>query len=478
MPSKVRKGSQNFSQGWVTVLPAHLLDEGSTPNVQNVDFSRSFGRLTKRKGYSVYVSQNTGTADVCGLFQAVYSDGTERLFAASNDDVYEVSNPGTWTSRFNSASMNGAETNFAVFDDLCVFVNVNITTQKIDVNDAASSALGGTPPSNAKYIEPHRGRLFIANTSAGTNRLHFSALDNAEDWTTAGNAGFIDVGVGDGDIITGIKSIGSVLFIFKKWSTWALFGNAPTNFTVRKISASVGCVANKSIVVAENFLIFLGHDGVYAARADGVSLISHNIKPTIEELSDSVKSTACAGKYKSQYWLCIDADADGENDEVYYLDYVLGVWGRYTNKKEKVFCRLRDGSLMSGGDDLDVIRKHDDTNNDNGVAINMVWDTKDMDFDEWVAEKGIDDIMMVAKPIANKTLTISYLLNGILQGTTKSFALDPASTEDKVYLQEAHFPISAFSAYIRFRFSNAETDAPIEIYGYDILGTTEERVNG
>ena len=105
----------------------------------------------------------------------------------------------------------------------------------------------------------------MANSSAGASRLHFCQLNNPEDWTTAGGstggAGYIDVGLDDGDQITGLSSIGQVLLVFKKLSVWALYGNSPGNFTVRKISTAVGCISGRSIQKAESFAIFLGRDG-------------------------------------------------------------------------------------------------------------------------------------------------------------------------------------------------------------------------
>lgn len=479
-------GSENFSKGLVTVVPAHLVEEGASPSCQNVDFSESLGRLTKRKGHSVYVTANAGGIPVTGLFEFIKNDGTTTLLASSNDDIYTVSNPGTWTSIHNAAGLNGANVNFCTFDNMVIIVSENLTTQRW-TGSGSTAALSGSPPSNVKFVEVHKGRVFMANSSAvdgaetvGGTRLHFCALDNPEDWTTSGatGAGFIDIGRNDGDKITGIASIGQVLLIFKNFSTWALYGNAPTNFTVRKISNAVGCVAPKSIVKAESFAIFLGHDGVYSARPDGVALLSYNIKPTIDSISYSTKQLAAGGKIRSQYWLAVDTDSDNLNDTVYVLDYVYGSWGKYTNKKESVFYRRQDGTLLSGGSDTDLIRKHDDTDNDAGSAINMIWDTQEYHLDEFTKIKSLQDIMAVGYPITGKTITVSTIINGITQGTTISWSLTPASTEDKVFLKGRHLPATSYGQFVRIRFSNNETDARVNIFGYSVAANVYERQNG
>lgn len=474
--------SNSFQGGLVTLNPAHLLDEGASPSNQNVDFSTSLGRLTKRKGHSLLITANGGPGvPVTGLYEYIKADGTTVLYAVTAFQIYEVTSPGTWTSRFsNAGSVVLAETNFATFDNLCIAVSPTMTTSKS--TGGAFSTLLGTPPSNVKFIEPHKGRVFMANSSAGASRLHFCYLNEPEDWTTiAGestDAGFIDVGLDDGDQITGIKSIGSVLLVFKTTSTWAVYGTNPLDFKVRKISPTVGCCANKTIQACDTFAIFLANTGVYAANSDGVTMLSYNIKPTVDTWTSTQRSTACSGRLNTQYWLAIDSNSNNLPDVVYYLDYVYGVWGYYTAKNENIFLTRRNGDLLSGGSDTDVIRKQNDTDNDNGSAISMIWDTPDYDFDDWVAVKGCLDIIVSAYPISGKTITISHVVDGITSATTLSMSLTASSTQDKVFMLKRHQPGASYGRFIRYRFANNETSAPVQVFAYSIGGNLSERQNG
>jgi hypothetical protein len=108
----------------------------------------------------------------------------------------------------------------------------------------------------------------------------------------------------------------------------------------------------------------------------------------------------------------------------------------------------------------------------------MIWDSPDYDGGDWAKVKQAHDLMTAVSPISGKTLTVSHLLNGIVQGTTITQSLTPVSTEDKVYLKRRHFPDASYSPYIRFRFSNNETDAPVKIYGYSSVLNVLERANG
>ena len=490
MSEKIIVGSQNFSGGLVTVKPAHLLEEGQTPSCQNVDFSESVGRLTKRKGYSKFMNANQGSSyQTVGLHQYIQDDGTQFLLAAVNDDVYSIATASTWTSIHTDASNNGKRVRFANFrltsgatQASAIFVGEELTTQKWSGSGSSSNLLG-TPPSNARYITVHRNKVWIAchgigNTPPYKSRINYSASLNAEDWTTASDAGHFDIDPGDGDEITGICSIGASLLVFKKWATYIIRGDTATTFKVSKISANIGCVAPDSIVRCDTFAIFLSNQGVYAATDTGVALLSYNIKPTIDALSDTVKAAAVACRLRTQYWLSYDSDADGKNDEVLYLDFVFGIWGKYTNKKIRCALTRLDGTLLTGSSATDEVHLHDDTDNDDGSAINMIWDTPDYDGGKWECQKQAHDIIVGLGPISGKNLTVAHLLNGIVQGTTITKSLTPVSTEDKIFLKQRHLPDTSYSPYIRFRFSNNETSARLIMYGYSLVLNVLERANG
>lgn len=570
--------SNTFQGGLVTLLPPHLLADGATPDCSNIDFSRSYGRLTKRRGYSKYCDM-TGLAGCTGLYEFILAAGTIALYEVINQYIYRITTPstremvyinaasglnravtnitgtagayqfsvtttGTITSSvfytfyglspdpyglnglsFECASSGGGggpayvntfnypigtypaglpstqnytpaagshlaylpgftaigDVNFTAFNNLCIAVGSGLSTLK-------SSGFGfdillGTPPANAKYVKTHKDRVFIANHATGASRVSWCYINNPENWTTitgaSTDAGYIDVGLGDGDVITGIESIGSVLLIFKNTSVWALFGSDPTDFKVRKISPNIGCIAPRSIVPCDSFAIFLSSLGVYSASSEGVTMLSYNIKPTVEAWTSTMTSAACAGRYHTQYWLAVNEDAAGSTNEVvYYLDYVLGVWGRYTVPNPTVFCTRRSGALISGSATVGHVILHDDTENDNAGAITAYWDTPDYDFGDFLRVKHPIDAVICAKAISAKNIVLSHKVDGASIGTTLTFLLTPSGSKDKAFFLKRSFPSTSYGRYIRFRFTNSETDAPIEIYAYSIRAAVDERQQG
>jgi hypothetical protein len=471
----VEEGSQNFGKGIVTLKPDHLLDDGECQRADNVDFSRSVGRLTKRRGYSVYVSAQTASTPVKGLHEFINTSGTSFLMAAVGNNIYNVSTPSTWTSIFAGA-LSGT-TNFATFGNLVVAVNLTMTTQKWTGSGSTGNLLG-TPPSNAKFVKSHRGRLFIANSSAGTSKVNFSALNNPEDWTTAGDAGNFLVGYDDGEQITGMASVGQNLIIFKQNSTWILKNGTPTTFQLTKISASIGCIAPDSIVECEQFALFLSNIGVYAATPNGVALMSYNIQPDFDSMSNATKQLACGGRIRTQYWLAVDTDSDSKNDTAYVLDYVYGMWGKYTNKKSSKMYTRQDGTLLSGGSDKDEIRQEDTTSNDNGSAITLTYISKSHEFGSWLKKKQLQDVILKTNAITGKTIVLSHVVDGVTQSNTKTFNLDAVNSADEVIHKFYHPPDTSGGLRVAIQLVNSETSADLQVLGYSLMAKVRERENG
>ena len=368
-------GTDDFSHGLVTVLPPHLIPDGASPLMQDVDLSENVGSVTKRLGQTQYMSPQTVGANpwVSGLHDFVTSSGGVYLLVSANTDVYNVTGSGTYTSIFNAA-MAGSDVNFVTFADLAIIVNPNITTQKW-TGSGSTSALLGTPPSNVNYVCVHKSRVWMANTSAGASRLHYSSLATPEDWTSSGDsgAGFIDINPNDGDHITGITPCGNALIIFKQRSVFALYGNVPSQFLLRPLSTSVGCIAPKSIAGADNVVFFLSYLGLYVATENNISFVSYNIKPTLEQLSVAAKKIACGGKYRTNYWLCYDSNADGVNDSAYVFDYVHGLFFSYSNIRANRFVVRADNSFITGGSDQVKVRQMESGTSDEGTAITGFW---------------------------------------------------------------------------------------------------------
>lgn len=471
----------DFSKGAETKHAPHLLQDGWSPDTVNFDLTDSVGSLKKRAGQATYVSTVGSGSSICGLTEFIDSSGSLHIVAAVNDFVYKVTAPSTWTQIFTSATMNGAETNFAQMDNLLIIVNANITTQKWS-GSGSTSNLGGSPPANVKYAVVHGQRLWLFNSSAGKSRCHYSAQDDPEDWTTTGDtgAGYIDLAIDDGDQITGAASVGGALIVFKKRSTFYIYGYKPSNFVVKQVSNATGCVANRTIVSTDTQVIWLSTNGVYVTNPNiNPVLASDAIQPSITAITDTAKGLACAGRLRNQYWLCYDSDANSVNDKAWVFDYVEGCWFQYDTIKASVFLTRRDETFFSGAHDSPIIRQHDTTNQDSGVAITATWKSKVFDDDSFIDDKALLDFWIYADAISGATLTVNLFLNGVQNADsfTVSLTADDPSSSGSTVMVPKNWTDSAANRNFQIKITDSISNSRSKIHAFSILYDRRERQN-
>ena len=454
-----------FMAGLQTVWGGSSLSNGAATYVRNVDFGRAPGRIAKRKGTAIYITSN-GAGRITGLHEHITNLSVKTLFAStSNGAAYALTGPGTWTSVLTGLGTDDVE--FATFTNLCIAVNKNISAQKSTGSNF--SVLLGLPPANAKFVIMFKNRLWMANTSAGKSRLHFSAEGSAEDWTTVGSAGYIDINADDGDEITGIAACGANLFIFKRFSIHILTGYRPDNFVVSATPVFEGCISHRSIVNMGTFLTYLSDRAVHSIAPGGfTSELSVNIKGDIEDLTVTQKLGAVGGKHLQQYWLAFDSNGDGANDQAYVLDFGTKSWSQYDNIKARIFKTLQDTTMLSGGSDLMIIRKHDTTENDESTPITMRWRSKQYDLTNFTDIKIIHDIMMMAEVLAGKTLKMKIYIDGLDMDDEITFTLDALVAGNTTVVQYVKGLQVEQGRHVQLEFYNDESSAPVVMEGFEI----------
>lgn len=481
-----------FTEGLQTNRPAQQIPDGASPFMNNVDLGRAFdGVLSKRRGIDTRHAELNVFAypRITGLWQFVRFDAgsvtggtgspptpdviTKYIYASANEDIYEVSG-NNWTSRYHNDSIDGTDVNFATFNNLIISVNENTATQK-GQGGAAMSTLLGTPPANGKFITNWKGRLWIANTSAGRYRVHWSAAGNGQDWVTVGDAGFVDVDPDDGDEITGLRACGEYLYIFKRHAVYVLSGYKPDNFVLQRVPNLGGCIYHRTIADNGAFVIYLSDKGIHSISSGGSvsGELSPLIRYDIENLTEAVKQGAAGGMFNDrQYWLSYDSDNDGINDSAYVLNLMpqIQAWTHYTNIKASIFLSLSDAEFISGGDDKVIIRTHDVGDDDEGSLIPFEWRSKDHEITSSYDLKKLLDIGVSAGPLTGKTITITTFVDGIDSGDTITMSLTPTlgGSQSNIKLLSKMLQGQQGNSFY-FVFTNNEADAPIEIYDYSAM---------
>ena len=216
-----------------------------------------------------------GTTTVHGLFDAWFqgSSGSEtqkELCYAGTRILKMDAMDGTW-DELTTGLEDSREPCFEMFNDSVLFA----TTSTVDVpqtwdgSASATSNLGGSPP-NFSFMVRHKNRVFAAGVASNPSRLYYCASLDAADWTSAGNAGSIDIDPSDGDRITGLVSHKNELLVFKgpnRLSIHRITGSSPSDFARVPFVTGVGSVNHNSLFRVNDDIVFTSPRGIHSLAA-------------------------------------------------------------------------------------------------------------------------------------------------------------------------------------------------------------------
>lgn len=136
----------------------------------------------------------------------------------------------------------------------------------------------------------------------------------------------LTVGTDQGDIITGIASLGSFAIVAKRKSIYLLYGSSQTDFQIIPIETAGGrgCVAPDSFIRVDDSIFFLSEDGVYALQSGTPTKISKPIEASLKayaltSVGEAAYFAAYAGYAQREYNLVIGTD-------IYVFNLDTGSW--------------------------------------------------------------------------------------------------------------------------------------------------------
>ena len=175
----------------------------------------------------------------------------------------------------------------------------------------------------SKLITAHKGRLYMARD----NDIMFCGLNKIDDWSTANDAGSIDVTRAYGPI-TALTEFRDFVTAFTEYSMHVLYGTGPTNYNLADVSSEDGCISDKSVVENGGVLYWMDHGWIKAYNGAGLpEKISDKVSMYLEGITDKTKITAGkSGKYV--YW-SIPYKSE-ENNIILEYDTMLGTWYPHT----------------------------------------------------------------------------------------------------------------------------------------------------
>lgn len=346
------------------VLPNQLL------KARNCTFTGD-GILQSRLGKTLV---NTAPLDdpITSVHRYVQEDGTGYLLVQSGTTLTAVEWDGSetladLTTGAVTKTVNAAKLRSVVWKDKIILTNG--VDDPFAFDGAAFANLGGTPP-KSNSIAVYASKLFLVDV-ANPNFIRFSALEDPDTWDALD---VINVRSGDGDTIQALSPLVGGLMIFKKHSTWVLYGfdRFDMALSTSPLHPAVGAYSHDAVV--DGGIVFAG-DNLYGFSTTEVSPLSITHKDVFSAMTEAQKSVVFA-----------EITATNGRAMFHIGGEILNVETRYSgvlswdNLNASCFASCNgvgdDGSLLVGDATAGNIYKMSNGVDDDGTEINTeIWDS-------------------------------------------------------------------------------------------------------
>jgi hypothetical protein len=272
---------------------------------------------------------------------ATLTGTTAPFFVTFNDFTY-IGNGALFSTSYSTVKWSGAN-------------DITRLTPDIDGSD------GHFP--TARYATTWGERVWVAYTVESTttyaNRIRFSKINDAENWTATD---YIDIDIGEhGDRITGIVADGDRLLIFKQNAVYALYGFDTDSFQVQNITRVVGSV-DGCLPISTPYGVFFWYaqEGLYLLSRDSLDYIFQRLYPSISPLGALTLTTQPSIMwFDERLWLSVDyqsgdgkaGSAQANRRNVFVWDPSLGqagAWTRYDINARSLFSYSPPGGTHLG----------------------------------------------------------------------------------------------------------------------------------
>ena len=311
----------NYKRGTtVDKLVVAALDDGNTNASYKTDLKATSGDGTYSYiGYASGVCTFTnGSANVTagtGAFNTHLKAG-DKIKPDATSVWYEIDSVTgagtlTLTSNFAEATQTlGAYTARIVlhkdFIPTAITFNNNLVVTNgsetpMSFNNTSLTLITDSDAPKGKFIEAHKGRVFIASTSGGPSTLFWSAANDETAWDATSLEPIFPQ---DGGNICAIKSFGDSLLVFKdNGAIYQVSGSFDQDAVgepdfIRRLDTpdNIGVIAGRTVAVDENRLFFLARTGWYSIDS---RMVVEKISWNVQNLSDSVVIAAGPASSKS-----------------------------------------------------------------------------------------------------------------------------------------------------------------------------------
>ncbi|MBY0205249.1 hypothetical protein [Paenibacillus cucumis (ex Kampfer et al. 2016)] len=333
-----KRAESNFSGGINQGIEPFGLPD--TQSVDEVGFdtddypylstSRSHSVLGSSGGSTTYLLTNFGTS------QIIRAVGTALQYNAGGTSWFSIS--GTFSATDWDA------TNFEVAGSPALILTNGIDNPQYWTGSALGT-LGGTPP-KGKYITNDTVRVWMAVDDT----LFFSGFQNAADWTSTENSGFLQYYTERGGNITALKNFYGDKYVWKRDSMAVVQGTNYFNYKVKEISNDVGCVSFKTVQEVGDTLMWLGESDVYLFQGGFPVPIGEPVRKYIDRINPSYLDRCSAFHDGNRYYLNLVIDSASQPNIRLVYDLRYKIW-RVPGQNENFRYGVRFNNETYAGND-------------------------------------------------------------------------------------------------------------------------------
>lgn len=182
---------------------------------------------------------------------------------------------------------------------------------------------------------------------------------------------------------------------------------------------------------------------------------------TISWVEGSASDKAYATYFNDAIWWSVPVGVSvSSNTRILRLDLLNNDWYIYDIGTNGML--VRNNALYFGSSSLGKIYKFGDVDNDDGVAINSYWKSKDFVLGNPFVKKEFVNLSVSAGSVSNSTMTVTYTIDGS-SSTSYSYPLYAGSSNSYRNFNK-NLPLGKIGSTFNIQFGNNGSDQPLEVF--------------
>lgn len=466
----------NGTDYWVV---AYIQDGGSgtyhwssTTNSTDAKTSNTSGNTWSDAAYSLnfktYISTDGG---IKGITRYTPTSGVNQTIFAHGTNLYSVNDTtGATTSIKSGLSSSATQYRFAKDNDKLYIANGFDRLMEYNGTAVSDNALQTIP----SHVIAHKNRIWIIKASEVT-RMEFSNLADDTVWESTN---FIYIpSPKSNDPVKALHSFQDTLVCMTRNNKYVLYGSDLGDFNLKQALGKEGTRSQESSVSDENFIYFVGSDGMYRWNGSRDEKISLPIQADIDEVADldDIKTYL----YEKKVHFSFKSTGQTRYDSKFVFDTDYNEWFYDTGTYTGYGIVLENGQLVEGSDSIGALYYGDRQYSDLGSPIDFQYWTKYWNFGYSDNKKQVRRLYLHLRSQSQPfSMTVGVDKDFVNSPEEQSVALQGTGSVwgefvwgegiwGKTEYIHPKINIPGQGIYFQVRFSKTGVDTPVDLIGYN-----------